>query len=88
VLAEKEQADLIKDSVISLLGQGWTSFCRGLCAGLCAFPHRCTYAHTPCQCSGAKVKLFSQTGIRKRLLLDSEAVVPTQERIHRSQDRV
>lgn len=41
------------------------------------YPHRCTYAYTPCQCSGAKVKLFffSQTGIRKRLLLDSEAVV-------------
>lgn len=45
MLAEKEQAGLLKDSVISLLGQGWTSFCRSLCWPVCTI-HTDVHMHT------------------------------------------
>lgn len=70
MLAEKGQAGQVKDSVISLLGQGWTSFCRGLCA-LSTQMHICT--HTMPVIWGQGQALLTDS-IRKRLLLDSEAV--------------
>lgn len=45
MLAEKEQAGLVRNSVISLLGQEWTSFYRSLCWPVCII-HTDVHMHT------------------------------------------